>query len=58
MPLLHDWIALLLREALTRQHPAWQQHAIQRRALRKEAAYANHHAARNLLPPLRKEQRK
>ena len=58
VPQIHDWIKLLLREALTRDKPAWQRHANQRRALRKEAAYADHYIARNLLPPLRKEQRK
>ena len=55
---IHDWVALLLREALTQKNPYWQRHPNQRRALRKEAAYADHHIARNLLPPLRKEQRK
>ena len=49
------WLA---RGLARRKHRAWQRHTIQRRALRKEAAYASHHAARNLLPPLRKEQRK
>jgi SRSO17 transposase len=55
---IHDWIALLLLEALTEKKPAWRRKMYQRRALRKEAAYADHHIARNLLPPLRKEQRK
>lgn len=51
-------MALLLRKALDQNNPDWERHAIQRRARRKEAAYADHHISRNLLPPLRKEQRK
>jgi len=58
IPLIHAWIELLLRKAFTRKNPAWQQHTIQRRASRKEAAYADHHIAHKMLPPLRKEQRK
>ena len=51
-------IALLLRESLDREHPGWQLRLIQRRAVRKEEAYADHHLARGLVPPLRKEQRR
>ena len=58
VPQIHDLIALLLREALSQKNPGWASRAIQRRGLRKEAAYADHHIARNLLPPLRNEQRK
>lgn len=50
-------MALLLREALERQAPGWARRALQRRALRKEAAYADHYKSRNILPPLRKEMR-
>ena len=51
-------IALLLRESLDREHPGWQRRLIQRKAVRKEEAYADHHIARGLVPPLRKEQRR
>jgi hypothetical protein len=51
-------IAWLLRDSLEREHPGWELRFIQRRAVRKEQAYADHHRARGLLPPLRKERRR
>ena len=51
-------IALLLRESLNREHPGRELRFIQRRAARKEEAYADHYIARSLGPPLRKEQRR
>ena len=58
MPQMRLLIALLLHESLDREHPGWKLRLIQRRAVRKEEAYADHHLARGLVPPLRKERRR
>jgi hypothetical protein len=54
---MRDLIALTLRETLDRTKPGRHLRTIQLRTLRKEAAYADHHIRRKLLPPLRLERR-
>jgi len=58
VPQIRSLAAVLLRRLLDKAHPRWQLRAIERRAIRKEQAYADHHIARNLLPALRTEQRR
>jgi hypothetical protein len=54
---MRSLIGLTLHEALERANPGWKLRSIQRKVIRKESAYADHHICRKLLPPLRSEQR-
>jgi hypothetical protein len=54
---MRSLIELTLHEALDRANPGWKLRSIQRKTVRKEAAYADHHIGRKLLPPLRSERR-
>lgn len=54
---MRSLIELTLHEALDRANPGWWLRSIERKTVRKEEAYADHHSARNLLAPLRSERR-
>jgi hypothetical protein len=50
-------IAWLLHDSLEREHPGWELGFNQRRAVRKDQAYAGHHIARGCWPPLHHQRR-
>jgi hypothetical protein len=54
---MRSLIELTLHEALDRAKPGWRLRSVQRKTIRKEAAYADHYIRRKLLPPLRSERR-